>query len=42
MATGNKILDFVQDLLLEQLIGYANTTFRNFSDRYLLDIPTGR
>lgn len=39
-ATGNKFSNFVQDLTLEQLIGYANKRLLDFSDRYLLDIPT--
>ncbi|WP_150451615.1 SbcC/MukB-like Walker B domain-containing protein [Arenibacter lacus] len=39
-ATGNKFSNFVQDLTLEQLIGYANKRLSEFSDRYLLDIPT--
>ena len=39
-ATGNKFSNFVQDLTLEQLIGYANKRLAEFSDRYLLDIPT--
>lgn len=39
-ATGNKFSNFVQDLTLEQLIGHANKRLTEFSDRYLLDIPT--
>lgn len=39
-ATGSKFSNFVQDLTLEQLIGYANKRLEEFSDRYLLDIPT--
>jgi exonuclease SbcC len=39
-ATGNKFSNFVQDLTLEQLIGFANKRLSDFSDRYLLDIPT--
>lgn len=39
-ATGNKFSNFVQDLTLEQLIGFANKRLVEFSDRYLLDIPT--
>lgn len=39
-ATGNKFSNFVQDLTLEQLIGFANKRLAEFSDRYLLDIPT--
>ncbi|RTE51888.1 hypothetical protein EHW67_16925 [Arenibacter aquaticus] len=39
-ATGNKFSNFVQDLTLEQLIGHANRRLSEFSDRYLLDIPT--
>ncbi len=39
-ATGNKFSNFVQDLTLEQLIGFANNRLMEFSDRYLLDIPT--
>lgn len=39
-ATGNKFSNFVQDLTLEQLIGFANKRLSEFSDRYLLDIPT--
>ncbi len=37
---GNKFSNFVQDLTLEQLIGYANKRLSEFTDRYLLDIPT--
>ena len=37
---GNKFSNFVQDLTLEQLIGFANKRLIEFSDRYLLDIPT--
>lgn len=39
-ATGNKFSNFVQDLTLEQLIGFANKRLSEFTDRYLLDIPT--
>ena len=39
-ATGNKFSNFVQDLTLEQLIGFANKRLLEFTDRYLLDIPT--
>jgi len=39
-ANGNKFSNFVQDLTLEQLIGYANKRLSEFTDRYLLDIPT--
>lgn len=39
-AKGNKFSNFVQDLTLEQLIGFANKRLTDFSDRYLLDIPT--
>lgn len=39
-ATGNKFSNFVQDLTLEQLIGFANKRLSEFNDRYLLDIPT--
>lgn len=39
-STGNKFSNFVQDLTLEQLIGFANKRLLEFSDRYLLDIPT--
>ncbi len=39
-AKGNKFSNFVQDLTLEQLIGFANNRLSEFSDRYLLDIPT--
>lgn len=39
-ANGNKFSNFVQDLTLEQLIGYANRRLAEFIDRYLLDIPT--
>ena len=39
-AQGNKFSNFVQDLTLEQLIGFANKRLSEFSDRYLLDIPT--
>lgn len=41
-ATGNKFSNFVQDLTLEQLIGFANKRLTEFSDRYLLDIPTAK
>ena len=41
-ATGNKFSNFVQDLTLEQLIGFANKRLSEFSDRYLLDIPTAQ
>lgn len=41
-ATGNKFSNFVQDLTLEQLIGFANKRLLEFSDRYLLDIPTAK
>ncbi|CAN0587327.1 unnamed protein product, partial [Ectocarpus sp. 12 AP-2014] len=37
---GNKFSNFVQDLTLEQLIGYANKRLAEFTDRYVLDIPT--
>ncbi len=37
---GNKFSNFVQDLTLEQLIGYANKRLSQFTDRYILDIPT--
>lgn len=40
-ANGNRFSNFVQDLTLEQLIGFANKRLTEFSDRYLLDIPTG-
>ena len=39
-ANGNKFSNFVQDLTLEQLIGCANKRLSEFSDRYILDIPT--
>jgi len=39
-ANGHKFSNFVQDLTLEQLIGYANRRLMEFSDRYILDIPT--
>jgi len=39
-ATGDKFSNFVQDLTLEQLIGFTNQRLADFSDRYLLDIPT--
>lgn len=39
-ATGNKFSNFVQDLTLEQLILFANQRLAEFSDRYILDIPT--
>ncbi|SDE12894.1 exonuclease SbcC [Pricia antarctica] len=39
-ANGSKFSNFVQDLTLEQLIGYANKRLSEFSDRYVLDIPT--
>jgi exonuclease SbcC len=37
---GNKFSNFVQDLTLEQLIGFTNKRLIEFSDRYILDIPT--
>lgn len=39
-ANGKKFSNFVQDLTLEQLIGYANMRLKELSDRYVLDIPT--
>lgn len=39
-SLGNKFSNFVQDLTLEQLIGFANKRLLEFSDRYQLDIPT--
>lgn len=39
-SNGNKFSNFVQDLTLEQLIGFTNQRLSEFSDRYLLDIPT--
>lgn len=39
-AHGKRFSNFVQDLTLEQLIGYANKRLSEFSDRYVLDIPT--
>lgn len=39
-ATGKRFSNFVQDLTLEQLIGYANLRLKDMNDRYLLDIPT--
>jgi len=39
-ANGSKFSNFVQDLTLEQLIGYTNKRLSEFSDRYILDIPT--
>ncbi len=41
-ATGKKFSNFVQDLTLEQLIGYANIRLQELSDRYILDIPTAQ
>lgn len=41
-ASGNKFSNFVQDLTLEQLIGFANKRLSEFNDRYLLDIPTAK
>lgn len=41
-AKGNKFSNFVQDLTLEQLIGYANKRLAEFTDRYTLDIPTAK
>ncbi|WP_417620008.1 AAA family ATPase [Oceanihabitans sediminis] len=39
-ANGKKFSNFVQDLTLEQLIGYTNLRLKDLSDRYVLDIPT--
>ena len=39
-SSGSKFSNFVQDLTLEQLIGFTNKRLEEFSDRYLLDIPT--
>ena len=39
-AHGKRFSNFVQDLTLEQLIGYANKRLKELSDRYILDIPT--
>ncbi|EGV44498.2 ATP-binding cassette domain-containing protein [Bizionia argentinensis JUB59] len=39
-ANGKRFSNFVQDLTLEQLIGYANLRLKDLSDRYILDIPT--
>ncbi|RXJ50192.1 AAA family ATPase [Gelidibacter gilvus] len=39
-AAGKRFSNFVQDLTLEQLIGYANLRLKDMNDRYLLDIPT--
>lgn len=39
-ANGKRFSNFVQDLTLEQLIGYTNLRLRELSDRYILDIPT--
>ena len=39
-ANGKKFSNFVQDLTLEQLIGYTNLRLKDLSDRYILDIPT--
>jgi exonuclease SbcC len=39
-AHGKRFSNFVQDLTLEQLIGYTNMRLKDLSDRYILDIPT--
>lgn len=39
-ATGKRFSNFVQDLTLEQLIGYTNLRLKELNDRYILDIPT--
>ena len=39
-AQGKKFSNFVQDLTLEQLIGYTNRRLNDLNDRYILDIPT--
>lgn len=39
-STGKRFSNFVQDLTLEQLIGYANLRLKDMNDRYILDIPT--
>lgn len=39
-ANGKRFSNFVQDLTLEQLIGYANLRLKDMNDRYVLDIPT--
>lgn len=39
-ARGSKFSNFVQDLTLEQLIGYTNRRLQDFTDRYIIDIPT--
>ncbi|MBA6152344.1 AAA family ATPase [Gelidibacter maritimus] len=39
-SSGKRFSNFVQDLTLEQLIGYTNLRLKDMSDRYLLDIPT--
>ncbi|OBX26002.1 exonuclease SbcC [Gelidibacter algens] len=39
-ANGKRFSNFVQDLTLEQLIGYTNLRLKELSDRYILDIPT--
>lgn len=39
-ATGKKFSNFVQDLTLQQLIGYTNLRLKDLSDRYILDVPT--
>ncbi|TXE10729.1 AAA family ATPase [Gelidibacter salicanalis] len=39
-ANGKRFSNFVQDLTLEQLIGYTNLRLQDLSDRYRVDIPT--
>ncbi|TDU39759.1 exonuclease SbcC [Gelidibacter sediminis] len=39
-ANGKRFSNFVQDLTLEQLIGYTNLRLKDLSDRYRVDIPT--
>lgn len=39
-AHGKRFSNFVQDLTLEQLIGYTNLRLQDLSDRYRVDIPT--
>ena len=39
-AQGKRFSNFVQDLTLEQLIGFANKRLKDLTDRYHLDIPT--
>jgi len=39
-SKGNKFSNFVQDLTLVQLIGFANKRLLELDDRYIIDMPT--